>query len=555
MFLEVPIFYFLITLLSLSLLNANMIENQIQKDSNQLFREENKKVDLFKEKPKTTLKIQKIDNLLTKKTTVTCFNIYQTNLKHDLSLTPPKYMYEKLNNHCININDIQSLLVEINQFYQENNLITTRAYVPPQNLSSGILELVIKAGTLNGYAYLDGVSVDTRLLNAFAIDINSTIDLRELEQGVENFNRPDSQEGKMKLVPGKNQGESYLVMEQKQTKPWKMSLGVDNSGYETTGKYKGLIDFTYDNLFNSNDTTTLNLSTNLDDASHTKRAISGSFSYSVPYGKWLYTYSFSKHQYHRIIQGINQQYYVDGFSTSNVFGINRLLYRDKSAKVNFYGTMSFKKSKNFIENFEIETQRRKLTIFEAGILGSDTLKNTKLSYKLGVKVGSDLFSGMEDIPGIASSRTTTYLSKLNLQTPFNNQKFVLTNSIGLQYSDDELAGSEQFGVGGRCDVRGFHDDNLYGNSGIYLRNEMENAHQLNIGNMKSKFFIGFDIGAVKESATTSWSSRKLVGIATGVRYEITKYFKGDITLSRALKCPQEFESSKNQIYFSNSLVF
>ena len=32
-----------------------MIENQIQKDSNQLFREENKKVDLFKEKPKTTL--------------------------------------------------------------------------------------------------------------------------------------------------------------------------------------------------------------------------------------------------------------------------------------------------------------------------------------------------------------------------------------------------------------------------------------------------------------------------------------------------------------------
>lgn len=532
----------------------NMIQNQVNLEQDKIERENNKRNEQ-KSIPKTILEIEVIAEIeKTKTDTLNCFNIEKTILKLDIELLPPKEIYEKLNGKCVNVEDIQLLMSDINKFYQENNLITTRVYVPEQNLKNKELNLVVLNGKLSGYAYADGSGVDYRLLNAFPIEIGETINLRELEQGVDNFNRLQSQKGKMKLVPAQNQGESYLIMEQQQTKPWNAKIGVDNSGYETTGRYKALGSFSYDNLLNLDDNINIDYSTNLDDEDNKKRANSGSLNYSVPYGDWLYSYSHSRHIFHRIIQGVNQQYYVNGFSDSDTLGLNRSIYRDQSARVNLYGKLSIKESKNYIEHYEIETQRRNLTILDIGISGDDVIENTSISYDLGVKFGLNILNGMEDIPGLAESKTKTLHSKISLKLPFDEDNYSFNSDLGGQYSEYELAGSEQFGIGGRYDVRGFHEDNLYGNSGIYLRNEIETKNFTNEG-LKIRYFLGFDVGAVKKSATINWSDKELAGISTGARFSITEYLSGDLTISKAIKRPEEFEASKEQVYFNINFKF
>lgn len=533
----------------------DLIQNQINMEQDKIQRENSRKSELPKPIPKTTLEIESTQKIEKTKTDSTnCFDIEKTVLKSDIELLPPTEIYEKLNGKCVNVEDIQVLMSDINKFYQENNLITTRVYAPEQNLSNKELNLVVINGKLAGYAYADGSDVDYRLLNAFPIEIDETINLRELEQGVDNFNRLQSQKGKIKLVPAQNQGESYLVMEQQQTKPWSAKIGVDNSGYKTTGRYKALGSFSYDNLLNLNDNINIDYSTNLDDEDNKKRANSGSLNYSISYGDWLYSYSHSRHIFHRIIQGVNQQYYVNGFSDSDTLGLNKLVYRDQSARVNLYSKLSIKESKNYIEHYEIETQRRNLTILDVGVSGDDVIENASINYDLGAKFGLNILNGMEDIPGTAESKTKTLHSKISLKLPFDENNYSFNSDLGGQYSEYELAGSEQFGVGGRYDVRGFHEDNLYGNSGIYLRNEIETKNFTN-EELKIRYFLGFDIGAVKRSATINWSDKELAGISTGARFSITEYLNGDLTISKAVKRPQEFESSKEQVYFNINCSF
>jgi hemolysin activation/secretion protein len=504
--------------------------------------------------PKTTLIPKEIPTLDNNETSSVCFNINKTVLQADIDLLPPLELYTRLEGKCVSQIAIKQLLVDINRFYQKNDLITTRAYVPQQNLRSGELQLTVKGGRLAGFKYSDNSTLDYRLLSAFPIDVNDVINLRDLEQGVDNFNRPSSQEGKMKLSPGEKQGESYLLMEQKRTKPWGIKFNIDNSGYETTGENKFSTNFTFDNLLQRNDTLNLNFNINLDN-DHSKRSRNIALSYMIPFGDWLYSYARSYHTFYRTIQGVNQQYYVNGFSESDTFSVQRLLYRDQSTRFYFYSSLALKESKNYIEHYEIRTQRRDLTVLDAGFSGDDVLfKDVQINYAFGMKFGLDEFGGMEEIPGPAIAKSRTLHAKLTARKPFFDQQYTFSTTFAMQHSDDELAGSEQFGVGGRYDVRGFHDDSLYGNSGAYLRNEIETApkqHDV----IKAKFFLGLDMGGVKESGTVSWSDRKIVGASTGVRFGIGKHLSGDLTFSRSLKRPDEFNGKKEQVYMNISLTF
>ena len=114
----------------------NMIQNQVNLEQDKIERENNKRNEQ-KSIPKTILEIEVIAEIeKTKTDTLNCFNIEKTILKLDIELLPPKEIYEKLNGKCVNVEDIQLLMSDINKFYQENNLITTRVYVPEQNLKN-----------------------------------------------------------------------------------------------------------------------------------------------------------------------------------------------------------------------------------------------------------------------------------------------------------------------------------------------------------------------------------------------------------------------------------
>ena len=57
----------------------------------------------------------------------------------------------------------------------------------------------------------------------------SILNIRDIEQTIDNFNNVPSQSADIKIEPGSNEGESNLVIDIKRTKPWTLITTVSRS--------------------------------------------------------------------------------------------------------------------------------------------------------------------------------------------------------------------------------------------------------------------------------------------------------------------------------------
>ena len=91
--------------------------------------------------------------------------------------------------------------------------------------------------------------------NAIPLDLGDVINLRDLEQALENLNRLPSVESRIELSaadgPEAEPGQSDLIVHWKQSAPWRANLSFDDAGSKTTGKYQAGLTLAYDHLLGS----------------------------------------------------------------------------------------------------------------------------------------------------------------------------------------------------------------------------------------------------------------------------------------------------------------
>lgn len=134
----------------------------------------------------------------------------------------------------------------------DRGYITTRVMIPEQNLSSGELKLVLVPGIIHSIRFEDPAT-HGNWRTAFPTRPGDLLNLRKLEQGLEQMKRVPSQDVDMKLVPGDKPGETDVVITVKRSNPWKGVLSLDDSGIKATGKLQFAQTVSVDNLFNAND--------------------------------------------------------------------------------------------------------------------------------------------------------------------------------------------------------------------------------------------------------------------------------------------------------------
>src|SRR5690606_32102931 len=82
--------------------------------------------------------------------------------------------------------------------------------------------------------------------------------------------------------------------------------------------------------------------------------------YSVSYGYWMADSTLSAYSYEQTIAGINQIYMYSGDSNNAEVNLTRLIYRDASRKTMFSFGSCLNSSRNYIDDVEVEIQRRKM---------------------------------------------------------------------------------------------------------------------------------------------------------------------------------------------------
>jgi len=265
--------------------------------------------------------------------------------------------------------------------------ITTRVLVPEQDLSKRALRLSVVPGVIRKLRFADAATRGT-WRSAFPTRGGDLLNLRDLEQGLEQMKRVASQDVDMQVVPTETPGESDVVIAVKRTKPWTAVASVDNSGQRATGKLQGNLSLGIDNPFGLNDIFNVGASQDLEFGDKRLGSHGWNGSYSIPWGYCTATLSANANTYYQQIAGVNQTFVSSGNSQTAGFRLQRVLRRSQNDVFGFEAQLTKRWGASFIEDTEIPQQRRDNTFVEAGLtdrhyFGAAQFDDT-LAYRQGI---------------------------------------------------------------------------------------------------------------------------------------------------------------------------
>ena len=217
---------------------------------------------------------------------------------------------EQYRGSCVGPNGIKLIAARLSSIILQKGYSTTRLGIPEQDLSQGVLTLTLVPGLIHSIRLMDAETDSAPAsdathqsgngsmhLNAFPGGAGQLLNLRDLEQGLEQLKRVPSQDVDMKIVPSDVAGESDVLLSVTHTRPWKLSGTLDDSGARSTGKLQAGINLAIDNPFGLSDLFNIGINTNAENQYGSNGTIGNSAYYSVPSGDWTYSLSVSDYDY------------------------------------------------------------------------------------------------------------------------------------------------------------------------------------------------------------------------------------------------------------------
>lgn len=401
----------------------------------------------------------------------------------------------------------------------DRGYVTTRILVPEQDLSTGTLRLVLIPGVISDIRLQDP-KMQGHWQSAFPTRPGRILNLRDLEQGLEQMKRVPSQDVDMQLVPGDKPGESAVVLAVKRTRPWKAVFSLDDSGSKPTGRLQASESFSFDNLFGVNDLFNVSFNRDAERDGQRKGTRGDSVYYSLPLGNSTFTLSSSSYRYHQTVEGINQDFLSSGESRTTQLSLSQLLHRDQTSKTHLEFGVIKKKSRSYIDDAEIEVQRKDTTALKIGLSERRYFGKTVRDVMLAAKCGVPWLGAQDDpaggSPDSPTTRYTMWLLDVSVSTPVRIGKTEgrFSTLFSGQYTQDILYGSEFFSIGNRYTVRGFDgEQTLAAERGWYLRNELS----LPLGASGNEAYVGLDYGRIFGPSAPLSGGKALAGTAVGLR--------------------------------------
>ncbi|WP_211462622.1 ShlB/FhaC/HecB family hemolysin secretion/activation protein [Collimonas silvisoli] len=463
----------------------------------------------------------------------------------DLPHDPFRFAQDYLNQYtgaCIGKDGLNLIVKRLTGLILSKGYSTTRIGVPEQDLAGGTLALTLVPGVIRAIRFTDPAGT---WKNAFPTGPDQLLNLRDLEQGLEQMKRVPSQDVDMQIVPGEIPGESDVVIEVKRGKPWKLSGTLDDSGAKGTGKLQAGINLAIDNPLGLNDLFNLGLSTDADRKAGQRGTSGSNIYYAIPAGYWNFAVSGSSYDYHQQIAGNNQDFISSGKSRNLEFKIAQLFQRNQAQKNSWQFKLGKRWSKAFIDNTEIDVQKRNTTLAELAWLHRHYFGVAQLDLTLANRWGVSWFNGQGDAAARTaddpSFRYTLQTIDATLSAPFQiaGQALTYIGTLRGQTTRSRLHLTDQFSIGGRYTVRGFDGElTLAAERGFFMRNELVAP----LAQSAQSAYIGLDYGQVYGPSVQYLIGNKLAGATVGLRGGLFG-LSYDVFSSWSLYKPQEFRTA------------
>jgi len=422
---------------------------------------------------------------------------------------------------CLGSAGVSEVMRRIQNAVIARGYVTTRVLAAPQDLTTGTLALTVVPGRIRAIRFDGDAPPGTTWKNALPARPGDVLNLRVVEQALENFQRVPTVSADIRFVPAEGNdaapGESDLVITWQQRSRLRGNVSLDDGGSEATGKLQAAATLSLDNPLGWNDLAYVNVGRSLFNGSG-RHTGNWSAHYSLPFGNWLLSANAGDYDYRQSVAGAYESYVYSGSSHNAEVRLARLLFRNAAGKTSAYARGWWRDSDNFIDDTEVQVQRRRMAGWELGLSHKHFLGNATLEANLAWRRGTGAFNALhapEEAFGEGTARAALVTADAQLSAPFKfgRQSLRYVAEWRGQWNRTPLVPQDRFAIGGRYTVRGFDGEmSLTGERGWLLRNELG----VSLGGGQEAY-LGADYGQVGGPSTQWQMGDHLAGIAAGLR--------------------------------------
>ena len=435
----------------------------------------------------------------------------------------------------VSLKSLNELTRDIVIYYREKGRPVVDIAVPEQDIASGIVQVVVTEGKVGEVRTEGNKWFDSKfLVNQVQLKSGDVIQSKELTEDINWLNSNPFRQVDLVFTPGKKQGETDLVLKTKDRFPIRVYSGYEDTGNNLTGDERILFGLNWGYAFKQDHQ--FNYQYTGDGNFNKLAAHSGSYVIALPWRHRLAVFG--------------------SYAETKADIANPLLnLTGRSWQLSTRYTASLPTIKDYMQEitggFDYKNSNNNLEFGGASVFNTTTeVLQWNLGYSSGLKdpwgntaLGMNLFYSPGDLTGDnkdknfqasrAFSRADYFYSRFNLERvtklPYD---FSWVAKGTYQFSEANLLGSEQLGIGGYNTVRGYDEREGNGDEGYLLSTELRTppisfGKELGITQLNDQFqFLGFfDYGTAKNKRLLPGEDPNvlLAGAGPGFRYTISPY--------------------------------
>ncbi|BBQ83567.1 TPA: ShlB/FhaC/HecB family hemolysin secretion/activation protein [Kluyvera ascorbata] len=456
-------------------------------------------------------------------------------------------------NQCLDIARINQLTNQVSDWYISQGYITSRAFLTEQDLRSGELHLAILEGRLEKIR-MDGAS--GRELNMTFPGLEGKIlNLRDIEQGMEQINRARTTPVQIEILPGDKQGWSIVHLTAAPEFPLSGSVSVDNSGQKSTGVGQINAGLNGNNLLGLADRWFI-YGGRSSAFSNAKDAQNFAAGVSVPYGYSLLDYSYSWNNYLSTIEHNGYLWRSSGDTETHRVNLSRVLFRNGDIKTGVSLGLSHRINHNYLDDILLQSSSRKLTSLLFGLNHTQKMWGGVGTFNPTFSRGMPWLDAERDGSkngDLPKAQFRKWSLNASFQRPVADNLWWLASVYG-QWSPDRLYGSERMTLGGESSVRGFKEQSISGDNGAYWRNELSyTLFTLPVIGQVSAL-AAVDGGWLHSNRLDAYAAGTLWGTAAGLS-TANRWVSTSFTVGLPLDYPHWLEPDHVSIYYRVAVAF
>lgn len=429
----------------------------------------------------------------------------------------------------VTVSDLYKIVDRINELYTNKGFLTCRAFLQPQTIEGGHVKITLIEGKTGTEKVINNQSTkEEYITNRLHLREGEVANINTLNKDLLLFNATNDVQLRIVMEPGKQEGTTDYIIEAYEPKRENWTLFTDNAGSYSTGEWRGGLFYNQRSLTKIRDSLTLGLI-----GSNGTNA--GSLLYSRPVGrsgaKLNFSYSSNgvKQTRNNALTEVNG--HASSFSLGYVqpLAINTKLRTELSLDYNHQQSAS----DFLVHNSDVRFNIANDTIDDVSIGFAMTNYGTShVFYQKHSLVLGRSKSSPAAFPSFSKSYQYYKLTGLYQKSYKGGQ--LLSSRLDAQWSGrDNIVSARQFFIGGMNSVRGYKENYMGGDSGIFWN--LEYSVPLTKDRKTSSYFF-FDMGRIfGESAESNGEDRDLSSIGFGVKSTAWKNTYVNLSLGIPLK--------------------